>query len=126
MNREEINQLATKVLGLAIEVHKELGPGLLESSYERALCYELSQSNITFERQVRLPISYKGVKLEFEYAIDIWIEKSIILELKSVEKIQPIHEAQLMTYLKLSKNTIGYLINFNTPLLRDGIRRRAL
>ena len=126
MSREAINRLATQVLGLAIEVHKELGPGLLESSYEKALSYELSKAQIPFEAQVRLPIAYKGVKLESEYIIDIWVNRSIILELKSVETLLPVHEAQLLTYLKLSQTPVGYLINFNTELLKQGIKRRVI
>jgi len=126
MSREAINRLATQVLGLAIEVHKELGPGLLESSYEKALSYELSKAQIPFEVQVRLPIAYKGVKLESEYIIDIWVNRSIILELKSVETLLPVHEAQLLTYLKLSQTPVGYLINFNTELLKQGIKRRVI
>ena len=124
MRNEEIDKLATIVLGCAINVHRELGAGLLESSYELALCYELSQANIKFARQVSLPVTYRGVKLESNYIIDILVEDSIVLELKSVEMLLPIHEAQLITYLKLSKKPLGYLINFNVPLLKSGIKRR--
>lgn len=117
------NKLSGEVIGAAIEVHKGLGPGLLESAYEECLCYELSQRGIGFKRQVVLPVQYKGVNLEAGYRIDVLVEEMIILELKSVEQIQPIHEAQLLTYLKLADKWLGLLINFNTPVLKNGIRR---
>jgi GxxExxY protein len=119
-----INNLTETVIGAAIEVHKELGPGLLESTYENCLCYELSQRNIDFQRQVNLPVAYKNIKLDCGYVIDILVENMLILELKSVENLHPIHEAQLLTYLKLSNLHYGLLINFNVELLKNGIKRK--
>lgn len=126
MRNLEIDQLGTRIIGLCIDVHKELGAGLLESSYERALCYELSQSYLKFQRQQKLPVVYKGIKLKSEYVIDLLIENQIILELKAVENLLPIHEAQLLTYMKLSKINLGYLINFNVSILKNGIKRNIL
>jgi len=119
----DINALTGKVIGAAIEVHKILGPGLLENTYEECLCHELSLRKIEFERQKEIPIDYKGIKLDCGYRLDILINKRLILELKCCESIQPIHEAQLLTYLKLTGIKIGLLINFNVPVLREGIRR---
>ena len=124
MLREEA--LTQTVIGAAIEVHRTLGPGLLESAYERCLCYELEERGIDFQRQVELPVSYKGVKLDCGYKMDVVVGRSVVLELKSVDAIHPIHEAQLLTYLRLSGLRVGLLINFNVPLLRDGIKRRVL
>ena len=115
--------LGNRVIGNAIEVHSVLGPGLLESTYERCLVYELQRAGITAERQVALPILYKGMRLEEGYRMDILVEKSIVLELKSVERLKEIHVAQLITYLKLSGCTLGFLLNFNVPLMKDGIKR---
>lgn len=123
---ESINELSGSVIGAAIEVHKELGPGLLESAYEECLCRELSIREVTFERQVSLPVAYKGVKLDCGYRIDIFVESKIILELKAVDRIMDIHKAQLMTYMKLSGCTLGLLINFNVPRLTDGLTRVAI
>jgi GxxExxY protein len=106
-----------------LEVHKALGPGLLESAYEECLCHELSLKDISFERQKPLPVEYKGTKLDCGYRLDIIVENTIILELKSHEKIEPIHKAQLLTYLKLSGPHLGLLLNFNVPVMRDGIIR---
>ena len=114
------------VIGSAIEVHRHLGPGLLESVYEECLCHELSMLGIKFNRQVQLPLEYKGVSLECGLRLDILIPEKLIIELKTVDKIQPIHEAQLLTYLKLASIPTGLLINFNVPVLRDGIRRMVL
>jgi GxxExxY protein len=119
----DINELSSKIIGAAIEVHKKLGPGLLESVYEECICHELSLRGISFERQKPLPVVYKGKKLDCGYRLDIVVEKAIILELKSCEKIEPIHRAQLLTYLKLSGLNLGLLLNFNTPVMRDGIVR---
>jgi GxxExxY protein len=119
----DINDLTGKVIGAAIEVHKILGPGLLESAYEECLCYELSNRGILFERQKELPIEYKGVTLDCGYRLDILIPDKIIIELKSCEDIQPIHGAQLLTYLKLTGIKVGLLINFNVTVLKDGIVR---
>ncbi len=117
--------LTRNIIGAAIEVHKEIGPGLLESAYETCLCHELSLRRLAFQRQVALPVSYKGVKLDCGYRIDLLIENSVIVELKSIECVLPVHEAQLMTYLTLAKIKVGLLINFNVPILKDGITRRV-
>jgi GxxExxY protein len=119
----DINKLSSKIIGAAIEVHKTLGPGLLESTYEECLCHELSLRGLEFERQKPLPITYKNKKLDCSYRLDIVVEDEIILELKSCEKIEPIHRAQLLTYLKLSGLQLGLVLNFNVPLMRDGIVR---
>jgi GxxExxY protein len=121
----DINQLTGSVIGAAIEVHKSLGPGLLESIYEECLSHELTLQKIFFERQKEILVEYKGVKLSCGYRIDLLIEDQLILELKSCDVIQPIHEAQLLTYLKLSGIKYGLLINFNTIYLKDGIKRLA-
>jgi GxxExxY protein len=118
--------LTRRVIGLAMRVHRGLGPGLLESVYHRCLCYELSQAKIPFGQQVGLPIRYGDIELESGYLADIIVNNEVILELKAVERFSPLHEAQLMTYLRLSRCRIGLLINFNTVSLTDGIRRRVL
>ena len=123
---DELNALSSAVIGAAIEVHRNIGPGLLESAYEECLCRELSLQSIPFERQVTLPISYKGIELDGGYRLDILVDNKLVIELKAVDKLQPIHEAQLMTYLKLSGHTIGLLINFNVPVLKNGIKRRII
>lgn len=119
-------ELTERIIGCAIEVHRELGPGLLESAYEECLCFELRQNHLKFERQVALPVAYKGLELDCGYRMDVVVENSVILELKTVERILPVHEAQLLTYLKLSGMRVGLLLNFNSPVLIDGIRRRVL
>ena len=119
----DLNKLSSKIIGAAIEVHKILGPGLLESAYEECLCKELSLRDISLERQRLLPLEYKGDKLDCGYRLDVVVEKSIILELKACEEIEPIHKAQLLTYLRLSNLSLGLLLNFNVPLMRDGIVR---
>ena len=124
MSEFEYNNISRQIINAAIEVHKELGAGLLESVYEYCLMDELMYNGLHVERQVQLPIFYKGNKLDKEFYIDILVVNKIILELKSVEIILPIHEFQLITYLKLSGKKLGLLINFNVPLLKDGIRRR--
>jgi GxxExxY protein len=121
----EINQITEKIIGAAIEIHKTLGPGLLESAYEECLCYELSRARISFRRQVDLPVSYKEVKLDCGYRIDLLVEEEVIIELKTVERLLPIHEAQLLTYPKMLDKRLGLLVNFNVPVLRDGIKRIA-
>jgi len=103
-----------------------LGPGLLESAYEECLCYELEQNGMTCERQIPLPVLYKGVQLECGYRMDVVVNETVLLELKTVDALLPIHEAQLLTYLKLSGLPVGLLLNFHTSVLRDGIRRRVL
>ena len=115
-----------QVIGLAIEVHRVLGPGLLESAYEECLCYELAQNQIVFRRQVPLPGKYKEVRLECGYRMDIVVDDQVIVEVKTVERILPVHEAQLMTYLKLSGLRRGLLLNFNSTVLKDGMRRIVL
>ena len=124
MSDQEYNTLSGRIINAAIDVHKELGPGLLESVYEYCLVEELKRRNIKCETQVHLPIVYKGEKLEKEFIIDILVENIIIIELKSVEIILPVHEVQLVTYLKLANKKLGLLINFNVPVLHEGIRRR--
>ena len=119
----DINELTGAVIGAAIEVHRVLGPGLLESAYEECLCFELKNRNISYGRQQDLPINYKGNNLDCGYRIDLLIEDTLIVELKSCDHLLPIHEAQLLTYLRLSKKKIGLLINFNIPVLKDGIKR---
>jgi GxxExxY protein len=122
---KDINDLTREVIGAAIEVHKALGPGLLESAYEECLCHELKLRGIQFERQVELPIEYKGTKLNCGYRMDIVANDQLILELKSCEALHPIYEAQLLTYLKLTHRKVGLLINFNVPVLKEGIKRLA-
>jgi GxxExxY protein len=116
------DSLTEKVIGAAIEVHRALGPGLLESAYEECLCYELSSAGLVFRKQVELPVLYKKVKLDCGYRMDIVVSESLVLEIKTVEKLLPIHQAQLLTYLKLSGLRTGLLINFNVPVLKSGIK----
>jgi len=118
--------LTEQILGAAIEVHTQLGPGLMESAYEECLCYELNLRKLNFQRQVTLPVHYKNVKLDCGYRIDLIVEKKVLLELKSVEKLSPIHTAQLITYLKLSKIKVGFIMNFNEERLRNGIIRKVV
>jgi GxxExxY protein len=115
--------LTERILRCAYSVHTELGPGLLESAYEACLFYELQQNGLIVERQVELPVEYKGIEIEAGYRIDLLIEDKVILELKAVEEFKDIHTAQLLTYLKLAECKIGYLINFNVKSLRTGIKR---
>ena len=122
-NSKRSDELSNRIIGAAIEVHRILGPGLLESTYEQCLCHELTLKDISFERQIPLPVTYKGIYLDCGYRLDILVEKLVIVELKTVEHIEPIHEAQLLTYLKLSDLWLGLLVNFNVPVLKDGIRR---
>ncbi|HEX9653962.1 MAG TPA: GxxExxY protein [bacterium] len=117
------DELSNGIIGAAIEVHRALGPGLLESAYEECLCHELNLRRLSFERQKPLPITYKGVKLDCGYRVDLLIESLVLVELKTVNRIEPVHEAQLLTYLKLTNLWLGLLINFNVPVLKDGIRR---
>ena len=119
-------ELTGEIHGAAIEVHKEIGPGLLESAYEECLCRELSLRGLSFQRQVPLPVAYKGVKLDCGYKLDLVVEDKVILELKSVRQIEPIHEARLLTYLRLSGKKVGLLMNFNTAVMKDGIKRMVL
>ena len=117
------NDVSGKIIGAAIEVHKHLGPGLLESAYEECLCCELDLRGIEFKRQVPLPLNYKGLNLDCGYRLDLLVEDKIIVELKTVENIAPIHEAQMLTYLKVRDKRVGLIINFNVRLLVDGIKR---
>jgi GxxExxY protein len=119
-------ELSGQIRGAAIEVHRELGPGLLESAYEECLCYELRSRGIAYDRQLELPVKYKGLQLDCGYRIDVLVEKKIVLELKSVESLLAIQEAQLMTYLKLSGCKLGMLMNFNVVLMKDGMKRIVL
>jgi GxxExxY protein len=114
------------IIGAAIEVHRQLGPGLLESAYEQCLCHELHLRGLPFKCQVDLPVSYKGLQLDCGYRIDLIVGDEVVVELKAVERILPVHEAQLLTYLKLSGKKVGLLINFNSSLLTQGIIRRVL
>ncbi len=120
------NEISGEVIGACIEIHRTLGPGLLESAYEECLCYELSRRGLSFLRQLPLPVTYKEVKLDCGYRVDLIVADTLILELKTVETLLPIHEAQLLTYLKLMKKPLGLLINFNVPILKQGIKRLAL
>ena len=120
------DRLTEKVIGCAIEVHKNLGPGLLESSYEQCLAHELSLNKVNFKIQHPIPVEYKGIKLDCGYRLDLLVEEKLVLELKSVEKLLPIHEAQLLTYMKLAKANVGLLINFNSLRVTDGIKRYVL
>ncbi len=120
-----INELSGIVIGAAIEVHKVLGPGLLESAYETCLCHELQLRNIIFERQKPLPVIYKGDKLDCGYRLDVVVQGMLVLEVKACDRIEPIHQAQLLTYLKLSVLSLWLLLNFNVPVMRDGIMREA-
>jgi len=119
----DINDLSGEVISAAIEVHKILGPGLLESAYEECLCRELELRQIPYERQKELPIEYKGIKLDCGYRLDVLVENRLLLELKACDALQPIHKAQLLTYLKLTGIKVGLLINFNVPILKQGIKR---
>jgi GxxExxY protein len=119
----ELNLISEKVIGCAIEVHKDLGPGLLESAYEECLAYELVKAGFKIERQKPVPVLYKDIKLDCGYRIDILVESLVVIELKTVEAFNPVHEAQILTYLKFSGKPLGLLINFNVTLLKNGIRR---
>ncbi|MDH4203214.1 MAG: GxxExxY protein [Phycisphaerae bacterium] len=122
----EFDELSNKVIGCAIEVHKQLGPGLLESAYERCLSFELLRANIRHDVQPELPIEYKSIQLENGYRVDLKVENELIVELKSVHKLLPIHEAQLLTYMKLAGIKTGLLLNFNVCRLKEGIKRFVL
>ncbi|MCL6436484.1 MAG: GxxExxY protein [Leptolyngbyaceae cyanobacterium HOT.MB2.61] len=119
----ELDEISGQVIGAAIAVHRELGPGLLESAYEACLKYELAQQGLRVESQVPQPVIYKGIHLDCGYRLDLLVEDLVIIELKTVERLQPIHDAQLLTYLKLKKLRLGLLINFNVPILKHGIKR---
>ncbi len=120
---EKINKITEKIIGAAIAVHRALGPGLLESAYEACLAFELVDREMSVERQKALPVVYRGVNVDCGYRIDLLVENVVIVELKAVERLDPIHEAQLLSYLKLSGCKVGLLINFNVKILKTGIRR---
>lgn len=122
---ERLNGFTERIIGCAIEVHKGIGPGLLESAYEECLCYELSQNGLAFERQVALPVIYKSVNLDCGYRLDIIVENEIIIEVKAVERIVSIHEAQLLSYLKMLDKRLGLILNFHSSVMKHGIKRIA-
>jgi GxxExxY protein len=122
----EFDQLSNQVIGSALEVHRTLGPGLLESVYEQALAYELISHDVGVQTQLPVPVTYKTVKLDCGFRLDLLVEDKLVVEIKSVETLLPIHEAQLLTYLKLTGRKIGLLINFNVPLLKNGLKRFVL
>jgi GxxExxY protein len=121
--KKRADQLSDQIIGAAIEVHRALGPGLLESAYEACLSMELALRGVRCRRQVPLPLHYKGAPLDVSYRVDVLVEDMVIVELKSVENLQPIHESQLLTYLRLSNRWLGLLVNFNADLLKRGLRR---
>lgn len=126
MKEADINKLTETIIGAGIEVHRNLGPGLLESAYEECLCRELSVREVKFERQVNLPVEYKGARLDCGYRLDLLVANTVIVEIKSVENLLPIHQAQLLTYLKIGNYPVGLLMNFNVPVLKQGIHRRIM
>src|SRR5450432_2601213 len=117
------NVLTERIIGAAIEVHRHLGPGLLETAYDECLCYELSQQGVWFQRQVALPITYKGLSLDCNYKLDLLVEDTVVVEVKAIEALLPVHSAQLLTYLKSSGKHVGLLINFNVTMLTKGLKR---
>ena len=121
----KVNEITSTIIGAAIEVHRALGPGLLESTYEECLCEELRLRGIPFERQKPLPVHYKGRQLDCGYRLDLLVANAVVVELKAIDTFAPIHDAQLLTYLRLGGWKVGLLINFNVPRLRDGIRRKV-
>jgi len=121
--RENLNRITESIIGAAIEVHRALGPGLLESAYEACLAFELAQRGLQVEQQKPLPVLYREVKLDCGYRLDLLVEEAVIVEVKAVDRLMPIHQAQLLSYLKLSGCKVGLLINFNVKVLKDGIRR---
>ncbi|MBP7053254.1 MAG: GxxExxY protein [Phycisphaerae bacterium] len=121
----DVNEITERIIGAAIEVHRALGPGL-ESAYEECLCHDLNPAGLSFERQRALPVEYKGIRLECGYRLDLLVENAVVVEIKAVSAIEPIHEAQLLTYLRIGGWRVGLLINFNVSVLKNGIRRRVL
>jgi len=128
MKREvmRVNQLTQAIIGAAIEVHRTLGPGLLERAYKTCLCRELQLQQLSFERQKSLPVTYKGLTLSVSYQLDMVVAQAVVVEIKAVSRLHPIHNAQLLTYLKMGNYQVGLLLNFNVPFLREGIRRKVL
>jgi len=123
MNKDELNQLSKEILAAAITVHKEMGPGLLESVYELCLLKELQLRGIYAENQVSVPLFYKGKQLNKDFRIDILVEKEIVIELKAIDILLPVHDAQIISYLKLTNKKLGFLVNFNVPLIKEGFNR---
>jgi GxxExxY protein len=121
----ELNEITEKIIGCAIKVHSALGPGLLESTYEVSLIHELTKLRLSVRSQIKLPVEYDGIRLDAGYRIDLLVEDQVIVELKAIDRLMPIHEAHVISYLRLSEKKIGLLINFNVKLLRDGIKRLA-
>jgi GxxExxY protein len=121
-----LNSLTHEIIGAAIDVHRHLGPGLLESAYRECLCHELCLRGVGFRREFALPLQYKGIKLDCGYRVDVLVENLVVVELKAIQALAPVHDAQLITYLRLGGWKAGLLINFNVPVLKDGIRRRLL
>lgn len=124
ISKNETERIGKPIVDAAFEVHKELGPGLLESVYEHCLVQELKSRDLYVESQVKLPVIYKGMQLDKEFVLDLLVEHEIVIELKAVEILMPVHEVQLLTYLKLADKKLGYLINFNVPLLKEGLKRK--
>ncbi len=124
--RIDVNELSRAVIGCAIEVHRALGPGLLESTYEICLCHELTLQAIPFERQKPIPVAYKGVKLDCGYRADLIVDRRLLVEIKAIDQTSAIHDAQLLSYLKLSGLKVGLLVNFNVRMLKEGVRRKVL
>ncbi|HEV7643410.1 MAG TPA: GxxExxY protein [Pyrinomonadaceae bacterium] len=123
---QDVEIIAKEAVNCALKVHKSLGPGLLESVYEVCLAHELEKTRLTVEKQIKLPVVYDGVVLDAGMRLDLWVERKLIIEIKTVENLLPVHQAQLLTYLKLTKNRLGLLMNFNVPLIRAGIKRIVL
>jgi GxxExxY protein len=126
MNLSHGSELSERVIGLAIDVHRQLGPGLLESVYEECLCFELKHGGILYQHQIALPIVYKGVRLACGYRMDVVVERQLLIEIKAVEQLLPIHQAQMLTYLRLSGCKVALLMNFNSATLKEGLRRFVL
>ena len=123
MELEDVNSVTETIIGAAIEVHRRLGPGLLESAYEVCLCRELQLRSIQYQRQLSLPVNYKGVALESGYRLDLLVENLVVVEIKAIEALQPVHEAQILTYMRLGGWCVGLLLNFDVPMLKQGIKR---
>ena len=123
MNRGQFDELSSQIISAAIEVHKALGPGLLESAYEKCLCRELELRDVPFVQQQPVPVEYKGVRLECGYRLDLCVAGRIVIEVKSVSELSKIHDAQVLTYLRLTGMSLGLILNFNVALMKDGIRR---
>ncbi|MCK6472973.1 MAG: GxxExxY protein [Planctomycetes bacterium] len=124
MQTKQLNLVTRRIIGCAIEVHRRQGPGLLESVYEEAMCMEMKHDGLAFQRQVSVPVLYRNEKLSAPLKLDLLIAESVVVDLKAVESILPVHEAQLLSYLRMAKKEVGLLINFNVPILKEGIRRK--